>query len=330
MITRVKLSSWHTQDSLGYVDIIDTGCVGDGTTDNSAAFAVALAIGLPIYIPVGTFIIGPVTLAANSTLFGPGTLKLKTASTGALLTLGSGTLIENVTLDGNKANVFGTTYHTLSIVNAVETIVRNVKCQSVAGDGININGTATEGVTVSGCSATNFTGNGFTWAAGNDVRFMNCKAYSSDTTAVPGDGFAIASTGNSVSNGALVGCVAKSNSGRGFSFIGNGSKNVTGIAVSGCIAKSNISHGFHTLTAQRVLLDTCIATNNSGDGFRMEGDTQNCRLTNSGAFSNNAFGIRELTNVSTPNNNGFVYDMASGNSSDTITKVGASSFIYSS
>lgn len=329
MTTKVKGSSWIAQDNEGFVCITDNGCTGDGATDNTAAFATILALALPVYIPPGTSIIGPTTVPANAVIFGHGTLKLKAASTGHMLTVASGTLIKDIVLDGNKSNMAGS-YHAISCVNAVATKFINLKIQNTYGDGISISGTATEGVTVARCDVTGFTRNGFTWAEGNDVSFINCNAYSSDVVASPGDGFAIVSTGNSASNGKLIGCTSKSNIGRGFAFVGSGSKNVTGILVSGCHAKSNTGNGFHALTAQRIFIDTCIGTNNGIDGFRIEGDTQNCRLSNSGAFSNTSFGIREVTTGSTPNLNGIIYSMASGNGTDTITKVGAGSFIYSS
>lgn len=327
MTNRVKGSGFRVQDTFGYVSLLDiAGASSDGTTDNTAALNTALALNLPLFIPAGVFITGPISVPANSRIFGYGTLKLKAASTSSLLSIGSGTSIDSVTLDGNKGNVTGTC-HGIAITNAVATSITGVKIQNTLSDGVSITGTATDGVGVRNCDITGFTRNGITWTEGNDVRILGCNIYLSDSVASPGDGIAVVSTGNTASNGKIADCTSKSNVGRGFAFVGSGSKNVTAVTVASCTAKSNTGNGFHLLTAQRIFMTNCLSVGNSIDGFRIEGDTQNCRLSESGAFTNTSYGIREVTTGATPNLNGFIYNIATGNGTDTITKVGASSFI---
>lgn len=337
MTTRAKGSTWNSQDNFGYVSVKDKGALGDGSTDDTSAFNTALALGVPVFIPAGTYIVTPLTIPANTTIFGAGALsivKMKAGvnGSGATLTIGSGTILRDFAVDGNKANNTGTTGHGIAVVNAVTSTIANVSCTNNAGDGINVSGSSTVGLNLTNCSANGFMRNGFTITDGTYARLTNCVAYSSDLTASPGDGFALAPTvgATNLFGATFTNCLSRSNIGRGFAFLGFGSKNVYDISVSNCIAASNTSHGFHALTAMQLLMTGNIAKANSGDGFRLEGDTQFCRVTSSIADGNSLFGMREIVAGSTPNNNKFIYDQAMNNvTSNTITVVGGASAVVS-
>jgi len=80
------------------VNILDYGAIGDGTTDDTAAYLAAIATGKSVYFPSGTYLVCPVTgggqrtssavLSSNQTLFGNGAssiIKWKDSFTGQSL-----------------------------------------------------------------------------------------------------------------------------------------------------------------------------------------------------------------------------------------------------
>lgn len=98
-------------------------CVGDGTTDNSTAFAALLTLagtrGCDLYVPKGTFIIGPFSFAGKQgvRIIGQGRtvswLKLKAGSNADFVTLGTtdnqadSCGLMHIGLDGNGVNQTG-------------------------------------------------------------------------------------------------------------------------------------------------------------------------------------------------------------------------------
>ena len=125
-------SSWSTDDpagedrchdaSLPAVNVqTDFGARGDGTTDNHAAFANAIATGKVVRVPAGTYVLSQVNLSANQSVVlcgdGQGLTTLIEAPspshTQAMFSQydysSGGHLayleIQNMTLDGNNANV---------------------------------------------------------------------------------------------------------------------------------------------------------------------------------------------------------------------------------
>ena len=78
--TRSRTLGSHFSDILS---VMDFGAVGDGATDDSAAFTAALASGNPIYLPVppgGAYIVGDVVVPNYSYMFGFGNLDYFTVS----------------------------------------------------------------------------------------------------------------------------------------------------------------------------------------------------------------------------------------------------------
>lgn len=83
------------------------GAVEGGTTENTTAIQAAIDAAngrAPVFIPYGTFLTGPLTTPANTHFIGYGTLKLKAAAAGHLISPAGKLTIEGITLDGNKAN----------------------------------------------------------------------------------------------------------------------------------------------------------------------------------------------------------------------------------
>lgn len=97
-----------------FVSIKDFGAVGDGETDDTAAFLTAdmmLAAGQTIYVPVGTYIVSAITIS-NKNLDGDGEIKWVSLDSGntPMLTITGESHVGRIRLDGNLAqNNFSTT-----------------------------------------------------------------------------------------------------------------------------------------------------------------------------------------------------------------------------
>jgi len=95
-----------------YVTPEDFGATGDGIADDHAEVVLALATGRDLFLPDGkTYIVTGVSVStANQRVFGRGKLKLKNASNAATLKiLANGVKVEDIAIDGNKANQTTTT-----------------------------------------------------------------------------------------------------------------------------------------------------------------------------------------------------------------------------
>ena len=96
------------------VSVKDYGAVGDGTTDDTAAFTAALtaASGGALYIPnpsVAYLVDGGFTVPANTTVYGDNkySTKIKLNSATTLFTLGNGAALRDLYLDGNSKVAIG-------------------------------------------------------------------------------------------------------------------------------------------------------------------------------------------------------------------------------
>ncbi len=332
MITRVKGSVFSFKDNANYVALTDVGGIGDGVFDNTTAMNLALTYGIPVLIPPGTFLIRGITVPASASIFGIGSssiLKLKTASNSVALTCTGGIDFSSFTLDCNKAGQLGSNLHGILLTNGITANMDELSVTNPLGDGINITGVNTLGIRISRSRITGFVKNGITVEQGTDIAITNTKCSNSDVIASPGDGISLAavSAGVLVSDITISGCRSRNNVGRGLSILGNGSKNVTDVNVNGGSFSSNNSHGIHAFTAQAVTVNGCTVKGNGGDGGRLEGDVQYSRVSECVFNTNTGTCLREVTTGATPNLNGLIYNVALGNGSNVVVKVGAGSFI---
>lgn len=88
------------------VSIMDFYFAADADPHN-AALQRAVDAGVPVFIPRGVYVINNVT-AANVHIYGPGTLRKKAGTKGAMLSLSGSNRIEGVTLDYDWANALQT------------------------------------------------------------------------------------------------------------------------------------------------------------------------------------------------------------------------------
>lgn len=133
-----------------FIDVTAMGAIGDGTTDDSAAFLAADATGLDIYVPPGTFVVGGITLTGKR-MYGPGTLKWIAAAAEPMLTLtGAGCVVEQLTIDGNVA---GQATDQIAIVTdeAPKATLRNLQAKNGRYKFLLTDVAASPGMSVSGC-----------------------------------------------------------------------------------------------------------------------------------------------------------------------------------
>jgi len=333
MATKVKGSSWNSVDTLGYACILDYAAPTDGVSDCSTALALALATGAPVYIPPGTYVIGAFIPASGSIIFGAGRTSILKALAGintALIQLNTLTnvILRNFAINGNKANQAGVGCHGVYVLGGSNHQLDNLYIYNTLGDGINIAGTCTD-VFIRRPEITGFVKNGITIEKGSRYTLIEPNVYSSDGAANPGDGIQILPTAapDSIASVVIQGGRSRSCVGRGLAIVGFGSKNVTNVTVHNFVAESCTSHGIHLLTTEKVLINGGMARSNGGDGYRLEGDTQNSRVLHAITEGNTGFGCREIVSGSTPNLNDLVGMVSTGNGTNTITKVGAGSLI---
>lgn len=334
MITKVKQTTLDILSTLGYLPITDAivGCIGDGVFDNTAKLLAAFSLGVPLLIPTGTFLCGNLVIPTGTIIFGTGNksiLKLKTGANSVFINVSGSSNFQNFEIDANKAGQLGSGYHGVVITNSTGTEFKNVRVMNSLADCFNVTGAGTTGLSLVDCKVSGATKNGCTIENGSDIRIHNLECFTSDVVASPGDGISLAPVlvGALISNVSITNCGVKTNIGRGISCIGFGGRNVQDISLVGNRISGNSSHGIHIFGAQAITASNNIIKGNVGDGIRLEGDTQSCRITTNITDTNAGFAIREVTTGSSPNLNGLIYNVALGNGTNTITKIGAGSFI---
>lgn len=334
MVTQVKGSSFTVQGNFNYISLTDPqiGAVGDGVTDNTAAIAYALTLNLPIFIPPGIFLTQGIIVPAGASIFGTGVaskLKLKTGSNSIMLTCTGGIDFKSFYLDVNKPGQIGSNLHGIKLTDGIDVSLEDLRIINSLGDGINITGTNTAGVSLHKVFISGATRNGITIEAGTNINLSQVRTFNADNISSPGDGISLAPTNalSLVSEVTIIGCTARNNPGKGLSILGNGGRNVSDVNVIGGSYSYNGSHGIHAFTAQAVTINSANVKNNTGDGARLEGDVQYSRVSECVFNANMGTCVREVTTGATPNNNGLIYNAAFGNGSNTAVKVGAASFI---
>jgi hypothetical protein len=197
-------SNWNTEGRKGRTfNVRDYGARGDNATDDSAAISAAstdaAVNGDEVYFPPGTYIAENVTLFSNvryNGVFGSSVLKLKASNVSGFLLRGSGasglmggsstggivnTVVENLILDGNKANnttgvglqLYGYGYVFRNL------IVRNFDQHGIESDWNGAQGFGQDGpeaqydnVKVHDCD-----GMGLRMAGPHDSKFSNCVLF---------------------------------------------------------------------------------------------------------------------------------------------------------
>ncbi len=325
MTTRIKGSVFRTVDVAGYVSTHD---LGPENTDITAALQAALLAGLAVCVTAGTWLVGAITIPAGSVIFGDGpkcVLKTKDNTNAVLFTVGANSLLAGFAIDGNKVNQVGTGLHSVNVAGVAGVTCSQLVVQNTKGSGIAVTGAASN-ATIQVCDISGFTESGIMVAQGTGINLLAPNVHDSDVGAT-GNGISIASIGSAITGVAIEAAVVRNVTGRGIALLGNGSRNVSSVSVMNARVSSCTSHGVHLLNADSCVVSGGVVNANAGDGIRLEGDVQNCRMVTPISRSNTGFGLREVTSGTSPNFNGLIYGVVNGNGSDVITKVGASSYI---
>jgi hypothetical protein len=144
--------------------------VGDGVTDDTTAIQAALTLAGNIIIPAGVYIVNPLTMVANTTIYmGPGvTLKAKSGTYGTndrLLTIG----VDNVTIFGAGATLqmLKSEYtsgsdqnHTVFMANASNVAIYDLHTKDSGGDGFYIGSVVCNNISLINCTGDNHRRNG--------------------------------------------------------------------------------------------------------------------------------------------------------------------------
>lgn len=121
-----------------YANVRGFGALGDGVTDDTAAFALANSMSeLDIYVPCGTYILAGLTISKR--FYGPGTLKWKAESTTPMVTLtGENARLDGLAIDGNasaqNANAAAISFNKASAGEVVRCRITNVRYKVIVSD----------------------------------------------------------------------------------------------------------------------------------------------------------------------------------------------------
>ena len=328
MVTKTSKSSWDMADNLRVVNLLDYSkyvVSDDWTSAFATAVTAAISSGYSLYIPGGIYNIGPQVLPDNLSIIGTGTLKLLAGSFGSMLTLGNNCKLSDITLDGNNTLVFGGSWYPVSITNKTDITIKNVKIQNPLTDAIHISGLASQNIRITGLEISNYTGSGITITSGSNIQISDCRIKDAANFAAPGNGIALISDGNAISDLRITNCTIRDSEGEGIAVTGIGTRNVTDITITNCTVSSSTRSGIRVTFAERVVITSCTVKSNLIDGIRLSGDVQFCRIGNCSAVSNIGVSMEEVTSGTSPNNNTFSFNVAASNGNNSILILGASS-----
>lgn len=136
-------SSRTVQDKLRErVSPEDFGALGDGATDDTAAFSAALAVGAPIRLGAKTYLVDHLDLPSGATLIGDrkrGSVIKRKATATTTYVIGAGGVngihLENITVDGNKTANANPAHNILIGGNSYDWTLLNVTSKNAKGSG---------------------------------------------------------------------------------------------------------------------------------------------------------------------------------------------------
>lgn len=128
----------------GFPSVVDYGAVGDGSTDDTAAFAAALAAEAAVYVPGGaTYMVSGLSVPSNKKLFGDGpstVLKNIAGASAAILVLSSVNTVtlEGLAVQGDRFNQTDYTVDGIAIVGCYGINMSDLRVSGHARYGIRI------------------------------------------------------------------------------------------------------------------------------------------------------------------------------------------------
>jgi ribosomal protein L11 len=241
------------------INVKDFGAVGDGVADDTADIQAALAVGVPVEFPAGTYIVSTLTPPTGAVLFGHGgaTIKRKTGTTSHLINISSkqNVTISDLTIDGNRAAVVGSVAGIILQTSAGITL-RNLRVINSPWNGVDIrtgtNDTYDTYHDISDCLFDTNANNGLNIYQEDRVKVRGCTFSKNGANGCLCSGIVDADTRDI----SITDCVAVENTQNGISSLRDTANPplyypVHGLVLSGCLCERNNKSGI-CIQAKRV------------------------------------------------------------------------------
>ena len=239
--------------ALGYVTPQLFGAKGDGVTNDTKAFADALAFasqnGVAVEVPAGTYIISNITMPSNVTMRGngPTTIIKQVAGSGLwvnpiLINDVFNVVIENLAVDGNASAQTNEGKLAIQVLTCDNVTLRNLVVKNSNGDGISIGYTEylSKNVTVEGCIIKSNGRNELVLANCQGVKILNCDITGGANTSALVD-LEIHSSVDHIHDVVFDNCTM-TQTGEPVKLLTNGyATSFTHIAFNNCLFKSNVN-----------------------------------------------------------------------------------------
>jgi hypothetical protein len=314
-------------------DYTSTSCTSANTTIQTAINSLP-SNGGSVYIEDGTYIIsGTISVPANVTLKGAGESTVlevedsyNASNTGFVTTTGNGATVQNLRIEGNKANQSGAAITETGLTAGGGTgtpgasfdnvWITNMFAGTINGCAVNINNGAdtVSNLSVSGSSAyglcdgdstdnsvvdSNSSSNGVGFYVGGNNATLTGDVATSNT----GDGYYISGYSDS-----LTGDTSTSNGNRGF-YVASGYVTITGSA-----ARSNTNYGIEAGNASTITGNSIY--NNAADGIYITNSGSGTLVSNNTIYLPSAAGHNGITIFAQNGNTITGNTIKSNNSSD--------------
>ena len=248
-------------NNIGFKNIKDFGVIGDGATNDTDNFIIALSKCNKLFIPNGIYIINTINLPDNTTILGESSSAIikQNSTNNHVINCGNNTNIINLTIDGN--------------------------CENKNGQYGCIKGCGKNNIIIDNCIIKN----GIQWC----VYFNSCNFVKITNTEIcyckNGAGCTIA--GNNDGYNIIENCYSHNNRLDGIAI---GQPYVT---IKKCCCKLNglIDNGacgiFMNSNAHYALIDSNVCDHNGGIGIEIAGDSKQVRIINNSITNNEYDGI---------------------------------------
>lgn len=276
------------------VSLKDFGAVGDGVTDDTAAVTAwaTAANGKNGYVPAGTYLVQPITIAATDELYWYGDgltrsqFKLKASSTGAMFTLNDFLHgeIRDIGFNGDYTNNASGT-HCVAITGAESGgngyWIERCGFFNAKLDGFNEAGTYSKS-RILNCIAELCQRDGISAAASNLIVLGN-RIVNNGRNGILTSGYWAQIEDNTCTNNSatLTGANIK---------VTGAFSTISGNTVLSGGGASLVGHGIHISSATLCTLGDNYAQGNNGHGIYIE-SSASCNITGGFAFANNISGI---------------------------------------
>lgn len=272
------------------VSVKDFGAVGDGVTDDTAAIQAAFAVAGYIYIPDGTYIVDPLSVASNTTIMmGPNAILKAKAGYGVNDRLLNIIDVSDVEIRGGTVQMLRAEYigvvneqrHGIIISGATNVKLIGVTSIDSGGDGIYVGGAnPCVNVLLEDCVSDNHFRNSLSITRGDGITVLRGKyANANGTTEAPAGPWAgidvEPNAATTLDNVVIDGAECYSNNGQGILSSGPSAALIISLIIRNCNIHDNLLQGIKPSY------------------------TQYCEITNNNISANGGSGIEDTTTTAT-------------------------------